>query len=124
MSPEPLDPVIHQVVRLRVMAVLCRNRAASFVWVRESLGLTDGNLGSHVARLVAAGYVQSARTLTRSGFQVWIRITPTGDEAYRAYLGVLRSYLETSGPEQLESPEGESRMADSRRTRGSNRLGS
>jgi DNA-binding MarR family transcriptional regulator len=94
MSLQTLDPVIHQAVRLRVMVLLSRNRAASFVWVRDTLGLTDGNLGSHMARLVAAGYAESSRLLTRSGFQVWLRITPAGDGAYREYLATLRSYLE------------------------------
>ncbi len=98
MSAEPLDPVIHQVVRLRVMAVLSRNRSASFVWVRDTLGLTDGNLGSHVARLQAAGYAKSARVLMATGFQVRLRITPQGDAAYRAYLAALRTYLEPSEP--------------------------
>jgi DNA-binding MarR family transcriptional regulator len=100
MPTEPLDPVIHQVVRLRIMALLHRNRAASFVWVRDALELTDGNLGSHVSRLAEAGYAESGRTLTRSGFQVWLRITPVGDEAFRAYLRALRANLEP--PERLE----------------------
>ena len=100
MTTAPLDPVIHQVVRLRVMALLSRNRAAPFVWVRDVLGLTDGNLGSHMARLVSAGYAGSARRLTRSGFQVWLHITPAGDAAYRAYLAVLRAYLD-SPPEEV-----------------------
>lgn len=98
MPPEPLDPLIHQVVRLRLMTILARNRSASFVWVRETLGLTDGNLGSHVARLRAAGYVDSRRLLTSSGFQVRLRITPKGDVAYRAYLSAIRSYLEGREP--------------------------
>jgi DNA-binding MarR family transcriptional regulator len=109
MTAEPLDPVIHQVVRLRVMALLSRNRAASFVWVRDVLGLTDGNLGSHMFRLVSAGYAESNRTLTRSGFQVWLRITPAGDEAYRTYLTALRTYIEPSE----RAPEGETGVPSS-----------
>jgi len=93
MSPATLDPVIHQAVRLRVIVLLSRNRGASFVWVRDTLGLTDGNLASHTARLVTAGYAISSRLLTRSGFQVWLRIRPAGDAAYRTYLTALRSYL-------------------------------
>lgn len=93
MPPADLDPVLHQAVRLRVMGLLNRNRAASFVWVRDTLQLTDGNLGSHMARLVAAGYAASSRELTRSGFQVWLRITPAGDAAFERYLAALRSYL-------------------------------
>jgi DNA-binding MarR family transcriptional regulator len=103
MSPPTLDPVIHQAVRLRLMTLLSRNRAASFVWVRDTLGLTDGNLGSHTARLVAAGYAQSSRVLTRSGFQVWLRITPEGDRAYQAYLATLRSYLEAVNAPDVEA---------------------
>lgn len=76
------------------MALLSRNRAASFVWVRDTLNLTDGNLGSHVERLVASGYVHAGRQLTRTGFQVWLRITAKGDEAYRAYLSELQALLE------------------------------
>jgi DNA-binding MarR family transcriptional regulator len=110
MKPEPLDPVIHQVVRLRIMALLSRNRAAPFVWVRDVLGLTDGNLGSHMARLASAGYAVSTRTLTRSGFQVWLRVTAAGDEAYRAYLSALRSYLESPD----EASKQEERPSESR----------
>lgn len=106
MSSRWLDPVIHQAVRLRVMVLLSRNRAASFVWVRDTLGLTDGNLGSHVTRLVSAGYAESSRELTRSGFQVWLRITLVGDEAYRAYLAALRSYLEPVDAVPVDSSVG------------------
>lgn len=95
MDLEPLDPAIHQAVRLRVMALLVRNRRASFVWVRDTLALTDGNLGSHVAKLSAAGYIDAGKVLTRGGFQVWLRITPAGDEAFRRYCAALRAYLET-----------------------------
>jgi hypothetical protein len=106
MSPPGLDPVIHQAVRLRIMVLLSRNRAASFVWVRDILGLTDGNLGSHMGRLVAAGYAESSRVLTRSGFQVSLRITAAGDAAYRAYLAALRSYLVPVDTVHIDSPVG------------------
>lgn len=118
MPTEPLDPIIHQVVRLRVMALLSRNRTAPFVWVRDSLDLTDGNLGSHVARLVEAGYAASGRELTRSGFQVWLRITPKGDEAYRTYLAELRSLLEPVETDRDAPADDPRRSADQPRARG------
>lgn len=93
-----LDPVIHQPIRLQIMSLLSRNRHASFVWVRETLRLTDGNLGSHVARLSAAGYIESGKVLTASGFQVWLRMTPAGDDAFRAYCAALRGYLDQQTP--------------------------
>ena len=89
-----LDPVIHQPTRLRIMALVHKNRQASFVWVRDVLQLTDGNLGSHAAKLQDAGYIQQGRVLAASGFQVRLRITPAGDAAFRTYLASLRRYLD------------------------------
>ncbi|HEX9766253.1 MAG TPA: transcriptional regulator [Nitriliruptorales bacterium] len=88
-----LDPIIHQPTRLRIMALLHRNRDAAFTWVRDTLKLTDGNLNSHATRLERAGYVQQGRTLTPAGFQVRLRLTRAGDDAFRAYVAALRSYL-------------------------------
>ena len=87
-------------VRLRIPALLNRNRAASFVWVQDTLGLTDENLGGHMARLVAAGYATSRRVLGRFGFQVRLQVTPEGDVAYRTYLAGLRDCLESSTAER------------------------
>jgi DNA-binding MarR family transcriptional regulator len=91
---EALDPLIHQSTRLRVMALLARNREAPFTWIQETLGLTSGNLDSHVQRLGEAGYLESHRALTSSGFHVRVAITPAGDAAYQAYLQALRGVLE------------------------------
>ena len=94
MSLPELDPVIHQPTRLRIMALLYRNRQASFTWVRDALELTDGNLGSHAARLSDARYLESGRVLTPAGFQVRLRLTPAGDAAFTAYLGALKRFIE------------------------------
>lgn len=88
-----LDLVIHQPTRLRILALLYRNRRAAFTWIRDTLGLTDGNLGSHAAKLAEAGYVDQGRVLTTQGFQVWLRMTPQGDEAFRTYLKTLKAYV-------------------------------
>jgi len=88
-----LDPIIHQATRLRIVALLFRNRTAAFTWARDTLGLTDGNLDTHTKRLEEAGYIRRGRVLTTGGFQVRLRITPEGDAAFRAYLEALREYL-------------------------------
>lgn len=93
MALPSLDPVIHQATRLRIMALLYRNRVAPFTWVRDILGLTDGNLDTHAAKLEEAGYLKRGRALDVGGFQVRIKITPEGDAAFRAYLERLREYL-------------------------------
>ena len=105
MALPSLDPVIHQATRLRIMALLFRNRVAAFTWVRDTLGLTDGNLDTHAAKLEEAGYVKRGRALGIGGFQVRMRITPEGDAAFRAYLEGLRAYLAMEPPSRAPDPE-------------------
>lgn len=96
-----LDRTIHQRTRLRVLALLHRNRSARFTWVRKTLDLTAGNLGSHAGRLEEEGYVARDRVLTGDGFEVRLRITPEGAEAFRDYLASLEDVLAAA-----EAPEG------------------
>lgn len=91
------------------MGILYRNRSASLRWVRDTLGLTDGNLASHSARLEAAGYIVRRRALTPGGFQARLAITPAGDAAYRRYREALRALLEDPQPH----PDGRSARAGS-----------
>lgn len=101
-----LDPVIHQPTRLAILALLYRNRQASFTAVQKGLGLTPGNLASHAGKLEAAGYVTSGRVLAGLAFEVRYRITPAGNDAFRAYLEALRALVaavETEPP--LEQKE-------------------
>ena len=106
MALPSLDPIIHQATRLRIVALLFRNRTAAFTWARDTLGLTDGNSDTHAKRLEETGYIRRGRVLTTSGFQVRLQITPEGDAAFRAYLQALRAYLalETVEPTQSASP--------------------
>lgn len=93
-----LDPVIHQASRLRLMALLHKNREGPFSWLQSELGLTPGNLDGHLQRLADAGYIEHARQLTTSGFRNWVRITRAGDEAFEGYRRALRGLLEMEEP--------------------------
>ncbi len=56
-----LDRIIHEPARLRIMAALAaldHGEQMDFVRLRDVLGLTDGNLGAHLARLEEARYVR------------------------------------------------------------------
>lgn len=92
-----LDPILHQPHRMRIMAALHRNRQLTFPSLRDGLGLTPGNLGAHLDRLVAAGYIESARVLVGVHFEMRYRITVAGSEAFRIYVGALRRLLEEVG---------------------------
>jgi len=73
-----LDAHIHQPTRLRILMLLSGVDGADFAFVLNTLGLTKGNLSSHMSRLEEAGYVEvtksfdgripnTAYSLTRKG---------------------------------------------------------
>lgn len=96
--PERLA-VIHQPVRLRMMALLFRHRDVAFTHVRDALGLTDGNLAAHAQRLEDAGFVEARRVLAGGRFEVRHRITADGSQAFRDYLAELRRFLDAETAE-------------------------
>ena len=94
---ESLDPLLHQPVRLEIMAYLYRNRQAPFTELRDQLHLTAGNLQSHGEKLKQAGYIEMNRVLVGI-FEVRWRITEQGERAFEAYFQQMRSLLERLDP--------------------------
>ena len=55
-----LDDIIHQPLRLRIMAALNalpQGLGLDFARLKKLTGATDGNLGAHIETLSKAGYV-------------------------------------------------------------------
>ena len=80
--------------RLLLMGLLHRHRDVSARAARKALDLTDGNLASHAARLQEAGWLESRKALSPSGFEVRYRITAAGSAAFRSHVEALRTMLE------------------------------
>jgi len=57
-----LDPNVHQPTRLRVLMLLSGVDSADFTFLLNALGLTKGNLSSHMTRLEEVGYVEISKT--------------------------------------------------------------
>ncbi|NKU61702.1 helix-turn-helix domain-containing protein [Rhodococcus hoagii] len=49
-----LDDTVHQKTRLAILSMLREAEEVSFVFLRDGLGLTDGNLGRHLDVLLGA----------------------------------------------------------------------
>lgn len=90
--------IIHEPVRLRILGLLYRETDLGFTALRTALDLTSGNLSSHVVRLEGAGLVVARDALGPDGFERRIQITPDGVRRFRAYLEVLRGFLQGAGP--------------------------
>lgn len=91
-----LDPVIHQPTRLRIMAALVgldEGDKADFGFLRDLLGLTDGNLSVHLQRLEEAGYVRIEKTFVGRRPKTWVWATAEGRAAFAAYVDALENIL-------------------------------
>ena len=95
MTPElqeiaSIDRVIHEPVRLMLMAVLYAANEADFLYLQRECGLTQGNLSSHLARLEEAGYVTILKTFKGKYPLTICQLTRKGREAFEAYARKMR----------------------------------
>jgi DNA-binding MarR family transcriptional regulator len=89
-----LDDVIHAPVRFSVVAALAGTTEAEFAWVRDVVGVTDSALSKQVGTLEQAGYVQVRKGYVGKRPRTWLRLSPTGREAYTRHLQALREIAE------------------------------
>lgn len=94
-----LDPVIHVPVRLRLMAHLAgtlddEQDQITFGRVQTALGLTAGNLTSHLSRLEQAGYVEIEKSFAGRRPVTHLRLTREGRQAYATYRRALLDLLD------------------------------
>lgn len=96
MTADPLDPLIHVPARLRIMATLAALRdgdALSFRRLQDMIGLSPGNLITHLRKLENAGYLTSQKTVGDSGSLTLLSLTSDGRAALGAYRVALYDLL-------------------------------
>ena len=99
MSAE-LDPVIHAQARLRIVATLAalpEGDQVTFPRLRETLGMTAGNLSTHLTRLEAAGYVDQDKTFEGRTPATYLSLTRRGRRAFEEYVPAIRALLPDDG---------------------------
>ncbi len=94
-----LDPAIHAPARLRVMVTLATLRDGdnlSFTRLQELLGLTPGNLITHLRKLEDAGYVTMLKSGSGVNARTSVSLSPVGRKALDTYTAVLRQLLDSA----------------------------
>ncbi len=97
MSSNMPDEIIHQTMRLRIMATLnalAAGEPMEFTRLRGILAATDGNLGTHVGTLEAAGYVFVEKDFLGRKPRTRITVTAKGRKAFERHVGYLRGLLD------------------------------
>lgn len=96
-----LDPVIHAPARLRLVATLSalgKSDRMSFPRLQKLLGMTGGNLSTHLRRLEDAGYVAMTKTHEGRTPATYLALTRDGRLAFENYTAALRALLDPAAP--------------------------
>ncbi|CAN5746987.1 hypothetical protein BH23ACT10_BH23ACT10_35130 [soil metagenome] len=97
-----LDNLVHQRIRLGIMAILVEVDRAEFTTIRSLLELTAGNLSRHLALLIEAGLVAQDKVPEGRRMRTWVRMTVRGRHAYAKELTALRALVERFDSTQPE----------------------
>jgi len=84
-----LDRTIHEPARLRVLTILSGVDTADFKFLLTALGLSKGNLSSHISRLEHAGYVKVIKSFNGKIPHTDYKMTKVGRKALSDYWATL-----------------------------------
>jgi DNA-binding HxlR family transcriptional regulator len=87
-----LDKAIHEKGRLAIMTLLATRLAWSFQDLKEELGMSDGNLVTHLRTLHRLGLVAYTREV-RARPQTTYSLTAKGRASFQDYLHVLEQIV-------------------------------
>jgi DNA-binding MarR family transcriptional regulator len=93
------NDIIHQAVRLKIMAslnVVTGDNFLEFTRLRGLVAATDGNLGAHLDTLERAGYVAIEKRFEGKKPQTRVRATPAGRRAFAEHVAYLREILDST----------------------------
>lgn len=79
--------------RLGIMSLLMVNEWVEFKTFKEMLGVSDGNLASHIKTLEAEKYVQVKKQFVGKKPQTSYAVTKVGKKAFNDHLDALEALL-------------------------------
>jgi len=101
-NPEPflqLDRVIHEKGRLAILSMLAASPELSFTELRDALGMTDGNLTTHLRTLQEAGYLSVTKSFQNNRPLTTCSLTAAGKKAFTRYINLLEQIVQQTKPE-------------------------
>jgi len=87
------DKAFENIIRLRIMSVLMVNERYDFNSFKALLGVTDGNLASHLRHLENASYIFIEKTFAGRKTQTNYAATEAGKIAFRSHLEYLEKLV-------------------------------
>ena len=90
---QQLDDIIHSRIRLAVIAVLVTVDEAEFVFLKDKVNATDGNLSTHLKKLEESGYVAVSKSFEKRKPVSRYMLTHEGKNAFKIYIERLEKLI-------------------------------
>jgi DNA-binding MarR family transcriptional regulator len=88
-----IDKTFESRVRLGIMSVLIVNDWIDFSELKELLGVTDGNLSSHIKGLEKVEYIEIRKQFVGNRPNTSFRVTNIGRKAFQDHLLALEKLI-------------------------------
>jgi DNA-binding MarR family transcriptional regulator len=98
------DRLIHEPARYNIMALLYVVEQAEFLFIQNQLGLTPGNLSSHISKLDEGGFLAVEKTYAGKTPKTFLKLTGSGRAAFDSYREKMISVLMSSPPNTVDNP--------------------
>jgi DNA-binding MarR family transcriptional regulator len=95
-----LDDLVHQRVRLGILAIAREARHVDFGYLRANLEVTAGNLSQHLGVLETAGLIAIEKGYAGKRARTSVRLTKAGEAALADEIAQLKRLIST-----VEQPE-------------------
>ncbi|MCO5238638.1 MAG: transcriptional regulator [Chitinophagaceae bacterium] len=90
---ENLNKVFDSRIRLGIMSSLMVNEDLNFNQLKEIIGVTDGNLASHLKTLEENEYIKVQKEFIGRKTNTTYAVTKTGEKAFKQHLDGLEQMI-------------------------------
>ena len=92
---ENLNKTFDSRVRLGIMSTLMVNDEINFNDLKQLIGVTDGNLASHIKALEEIQYIMVNKTFVGKKTNTTYKATKIGEKAFQQHLAALEKMIKT-----------------------------
>jgi DNA-binding transcriptional ArsR family regulator len=89
-----MDELLLSKVRLAIIGQLVNAQWVTFSELQQSIEATNGNLGSHIVKLVEAGYIKEEKRFEGRRPQSRYRLTSSGRGALVRHVAALQALVD------------------------------
>jgi len=93
---DALNKTFDNRVRLGIMSMLMVNESVDFATIKKSLGLTDGNLSTHIMALEKEKYIGVKKQFINKKPNTSYTITKAGEKAFKLHIAALEEIIKKS----------------------------